>query len=547
MIDQSAPVGPFSIPLYRNIWIANIASQFGGLIQGVGAAWMMVQLGGSATQVALVQASVTLPIMFLSLLSGAIADNYPRRTVMLVAQIYMFAVSALLCLFAWMNWLSPWGLLAFTFLIGCGTALNAPSWQATVGDIVPRKTIAAAVAMNSLGFNIARSAGPAIGGAIVAAAGVATAFAINVVSYLGIIHVLISWRPEKPERPSLREDLSSAMASGIRYVLLSPSIRLVMVRAALFGIAASAVPSLMPLVAQHLIGGGAITFGVLSGAFGAGAVIGALANTRLRRRFSNEVLVRFTLTGMIAGAVIIALSPWMILTISGLLIYGAGWLLTMATMNVTVQLSAPRWVAGRALSLFQMAVFGAMAGGSWLSGTLAEMLGLADSILIMAALLSVSLAVGLFLKLPEVEDLNLDLVGRWRVPDVKLPVEPRSGPIHVAVSYRIRETDITHFMAAMNARRRIHLRDGARDWSLVRDLSDPDLWTEQYSFARWQDYVLHNERRTHADSASLDIIRSLHQGNWPPVIQRMLERPVSSAAFASNLPADSINDPTKTP
>lgn len=547
MTDETAPVGPFSISLYRNIWIANIASQFGALIQGVGAAWMMVQLGGTATQVALVQASVTLPVMILSLLSGAIADNYARRSVMLVAQIYMFAASALLCLFAWMGWLSPWGLLAFTFLIGCGTALNAPSWQATVGDIVPRKTIAAAVAMNSLGFNIARTAGPAAGGAIVAIAGVATAFAVNVFSYLGIILVLLTWRPEKPERPSLREDLGSAMASGVRYVLLSPSIRLVLVRAAFFGIAASAVPSLMPLVAQHLLGGGAVSFGILSGAFGAGAVLGALANTRLRRRLTSEHLIRCTMAAMIAGAVIIALSPWMALTIAGLLIYGASWLLTMATMNVTVQLSAPRWVAGRALSLFQMAAFGAMAAGSWLSGSLAEHFGVTNSLLVMSSLLLLNLVVGFVLRLPEVEDLNLDLIGRWKAPDVKLPVEPRSGPVHVALHFRILEKDVPRFLAAMNQRRRIHLRDGARDWSIVRDLSDPDLWIEQYSFARWQDYVLHNERRTHADTASVDVVRSLHQGNWPPFIQRMLERPVSSAALGSALSFDTTNDPTKTP
>lgn len=544
MPDTPSP-SPFSIPLYRRIWVANIASQFGGLIQSVGAAWLMVQLAGSETQIALVQASVTLPIMILSLLSGAVADNYPRRTVMLISQIYMFAVSALLFLCAFMGWLNPWMLLAFTFLIGCGTALNAPSWQATVGDIVPRQTIAAAVSMNSLGFNIARTAGPALGGAIVAAAGAAAAFAVNVVSYIGIIYVLLAWKPDKPLKPTLKEDLRTAIASGVRYVSMSPPIRQVMTRAALFGIAASAPLSLLPLVARELIGGGAVTFGILSGAFGIGAVIGALSNRRLRQRFSSELILRMTISAIIAGAILIALSGWLPLTVLGLVICGAGWLLSMATMNVTVQMSAPRWVVGRALSLYQMALFGAMAAGSWITGQLAENFGVRDALLIMTAAQSLSLIAGFFRRLPQVEDLNLDLKGLWRQPDIKVPVDPRSGPVHVTVEYRILETDIPRFFAAMNERRRIHLRDGARAWALVRDLSDPEVWKEQYSFARWLDYVLHNERRTHADDASLNIVKTLHQGSWPPVIVRMLERQVASVTFNPELASPTETDPTR--
>lgn len=544
MSDTQAP-SPFSIPLFKRIWVANIASQFGGLIQSVGAAWLMVQLGGSETQIALVQASVTLPIMILSLLSGAIADNFPRRTVMLLSQIYMFFVSAVLCVFAFMGGLSPWLLLTFTFLLGCGTALNAPSWQATVGDIVPRQTIAAAVAMNSLGFNIARTAGPALGGAIVAAAGAAAAFAVNVLSYLGIIYVLLAWKPEKPQKPALKEDLRTAIGAGVRYVSMSPPIRQVMARAALFGIAASAALSLLPLVAQDLVGGGAVTFGILSGAFGIGAVIGALSNARLRRRFTAESILRMTISMIIVGVVIVALSRVLPLTVLGLVICGSGWLLSMATMNVTVQMAAPRWVVGRALSLYQMAVFGAMAVGSWITGQLAETFGVSPALLTMAAVQSLSLAAGLFLRLPQVEEMNLDLTGRWRQPDMQVAVEPRSGPVHVSVKYRILESDIPRFMAAMNERRRIHLRDGARAWSLVRDLGDAEIWLEQYSFARWLDYVLHNERRTHADDVSINIVRSLHQGSWPPEVHRMLERQVTSVTFDPDLASPTSSDPTR--
>lgn len=537
---------PFSIPLFRRIWAANVASQFGGQIQSVGAAWLMVQLGGSKTQIALVAASVTLPILFVALLAGAIADNFPRRTVMLSAQVYMFTLSVVLCILAWTGALTPWLLLAFTFLIGCGMAMNAPSWQATVGDIVPRGTIASAVAMNSMGFNIARSAGPAFGGAVVAALGAAAAFTLNAVSYIGLIVVLFRWRPPEPEKPILRESLGSAMVAGLQYVALSPPIRRTMFRGALFGIGAGSVTSLMPLVARDLIHGGAVTFGLLLGAFGVGAVVGAVSNGRLRRKVSNEVAVRLSVSVLIAGVVIAALSPSLGLTMFGLLLGGWGWLITVATMNVAVQMSAPRWVVGRALSLYQMATFGAMAGSSWTSGLLSEHYGAGPALLIMSGVLAVSLVAGLFFRLPEVDHLNLDPVGRWQTPFTKVDIEPRSGPIRLTLQYRISEADIPAFISAMSERRRIRQRDGAKDWVLSRDLADAEVWVEQYRFARWADYVRHNERRTHADDDSLAAIRALHKGAWPPDVHRYLERQANNLTIRPGLPVDTTIDPTRT-
>lgn len=175
---------------------------------------MMVSLASSPQFVALVQASTTLPIMLLSLWAGAVADNLDRRLVMLWAQSFMLVVSAALAACAWWGLLSPWLLLAFTFLIGCGTALNGPAWQASVGDMVPRPVLPGAIAFNSMGFNIARSVGPAIGGLIVAAAGAATAFFANAVSYVGLIVVLARWRPEVPRRLLPRERLGVAMGRG---------------------------------------------------------------------------------------------------------------------------------------------------------------------------------------------------------------------------------------------------------------------------------------------------------------------------------------------
>ncbi|MET0360998.1 MAG: MFS transporter, partial [Sphingobium sp.] len=282
------PRSPLSVPIFRAIWIANLASNFGTVIQSVGASWMMIALSASAVHVALVQASMTLPITLLALVAGAVADSLDRRMVMMAAQGLMLAASTALAIFAFFGHLTPWLLLLFTFTLGCGTAFNGPAWQASVGEMVPRSAIPGAIALNSLGFNIARSVGPGIGGAIVAAAGAAAAFLVNAVSYLGLIVVLLRWKPDVPERRLPRESLGTAIGAGVRYVALSPHLRLTLGRATIFGLGAASVSALLPLVARDLMAGGPLTFGLLLGAFGIGSVTGALSSGWLRNHLSTE-------------------------------------------------------------------------------------------------------------------------------------------------------------------------------------------------------------------------------------------------------------------
>lgn len=534
-----ASASPWTYPIFRYIWVASLASNFGGLIQSVGASWMMLSLSASERMVAMVQASVTLPILLLSLLAGAIADNLDRRRVMLFAQAMMLAVSITLAAFAWAGWLTPVTLLTFTFLLGCGTALNGPAWQASVGDMVARPALPSAIALNSMGFNIARSLGPAIGGAIVAAAGAAAAFLVNALSYVGLIFVLSRWRPVRPPRQLPPERLDLAMAAGVRYVAMSPNIRRVLFRALLFGLSASAVPALMPVVARDLVAGGPLTYGVLLGAFGVGAVGGALLVRRLRARFATEQVVRLASAAFAIGAATTGVSPSLFATVPALLLAGAGWVVALSTFNVTVQLAAPRWVVARALALYQMFAFGGMAAGSFLFGSLAEAQGLASA-LVAASLLQVGgILLGTFLPLPVVKEVNLDPLARWREPETQVSVSPRSGPIVIRIEYRIREADIPAFLSVMSERRRIRMRDGARHWSLLRDLADPEVWLERYHVATWLDYVRHNQRRTHADATNMQQILALHIGPEKPQVQRMIERETHTLpGYASSEPHD---------
>ena len=517
-------LAPLRHPVFRTIWIASLASNFGGMIQSVGAAWLMTSISGSADMVALVTASVTLPIMLLSLFSGAAADSFDRRRMMLAAQSFMLAVSVTLAACTWAGLITPWLLLLFTFLIGCGSAMNGPAWQASVGEMVPRQDLPAAVALNSMGFNIARSAGPALGGAIVAAAGAAAAFAINALSYVGLVAVLLRWRPPESADRLPRERMGVAIAAGVRYAVMAPAIGVVIARSLVFGFGASCAAALMPLIARDLIGGGAVTYGLLLGSFGAGAVGGALASGRLRARLSTETIVRLATLVFAAAVVAAGLSRWLVPTMAALLAAGAAWVLALSTFNVTVQLNSPRWVVGRALSLYQMAAFGGMAAGSWVWGMTAEAHGIPIALFAAAGVQLLCAALGLALPLPESAAGDLDPRREWRPPETAIDLQPRSGPVVITVEFRIRDADVPEFLEAMAERRLIRRRSGARRWTLLRDLEDPELWVERFQLANWIEYIRHNNRITEAEVVASKRARALHVGPEPPRIRRMIER-----------------------
>lgn len=528
MSSESSPLAPLREPAFRTLWVANLGSSFGSLIQGVGAAWLMTSITDSVDLVALVQSSTSLPLMLFSLVGGAVADSLNRRWVMLGAQTFMLLVSLLLVVLTYGGLITPWLLLAMTFLLGCGLAFNNPSWQASVADLVPRPVLPAAVALNSIGFNLSRSFGPAVGGAIVAAAGAAAAFAINAVSYVGLIVALFLWKPPAGAPSTLpREAVGSAVVAGVRYVAMSPNILSVLVRAFLFSFSGIVVLALLPVEAASLPDGGPLVYGILLGAFGVGAVGGALLSTRLQQRYPAETVVRIAFAGFAICALALAYSSSAILTGLGLVIGGASWVLALSLFNVSVQLSSPRWVLGRALSVYQTATFGGMALGSWIWGLIAENVNLTTAFVIAACCLLVGLVVGLRLPLPARTVLDLDPLNRWKTPRVELNVEPRSGPIMIEITYKIRPQNVPAFMRVMSERQRIRRRDGARRWRLLRDLGSETNWIEVYEAPTWTEYVRHNLRLTKADANVSEQLRALHDSEDPPAVRRLIERPPS--------------------
>lgn len=521
---KPASDSPFSVPLFRVIWSTNLMAQFGGQIQAVGAAWVMTSMHASPQMIALVQTSNTLPIVLFSLLAGALADGMDRRKIMVGAQLFMLVASACLAAMTILGLLTPWVLLTFTFLISCGNAFNGPSWQASVGDIVPRHVLPNAVAMNGMGFNLARSLGPAIGGGLVAYFGGAAAFMVNAVGYIPLSIAFARWKPAREERRGPPELVHHAMGAGLRYVAMSPVILRVLFRSALFGFGAAAVPALMPVVARDVLAGGPLVFGALSGAFGIGAVSGAFAGQRLRRRYSTEALLRISGVCVAIGAAVAAVSHVQIFTMIGLLGAGVGWVIGFSTCNVMVQMASPRWVVGRAISVYQMGMFGGMALGSSSFGYLAQHHGVAMALLGAATCQVIAILAGFVAPLPKLEALDLDPLGTWTEPETSIPVEPRSGPVFVTIAWHIRPERMDAFTTAMAERRRIRRRDGAQDWRLAQDLAHPDTWLEMYRTPTWADYVRHNHRRTKADADNAQALLELHEGHQAPVVTRVLEQ-----------------------
>jgi MFS family permease len=529
---QATTLAPFRSRTFLKIWSASLVSNFGSLIQAVGASWLMTSLAPSADYVALVQASTTLPIMLLALPCGAIADIWDRRVIMLIAQGIMLTVSIVLAVMAYMGHLTPWSLLTFTFLIGCGVALYGPAWQSSVGEQVPREHIPAAVALNTMSYNLARTAGPAVGGVIVAVAGAPAAFLANALTYVGLISMLATWKRPKTPSHLPPETILMAMSAGLRYSRLSPGIRAVLLRGFVLGVAGSAIWALMPLIAKDLLRGGALTYGILFGTFGVGAVLGALVSSTARQNLQNEKLVRLATLGFALTAGVSAFSPWLILTLASFIIGGASWVLMLSTFNITVQLSSPRWVTGRALAIYQMVVFGGMAIGSWMWGEIAEGFSLVIAMAGSSVALALSVLLGFYARLPQTESLNLTAARGDLNVTPRVEVGPESGRVITTVTYQVAPHDHAAFVSAMQEVRRIRRRDGARRWMLMQDMSEPELWIERFHSPSWVEHVRRYHRFTIADQEIERRALAFHRGSEPPKIRHLLERPAGNMPIA---------------
>lgn len=518
------------------IWSASLLSNLGQLIQGVGAAWEMTRLTPSPGMVALVQTALMLPLMLVAVPAGAIADMFDRRKVAMAGLGFATCCAATLTVIAGLGLTTPWLLLAFCFLIGSGVALYGPAWQASVIEQVKPETLPAAVALSSVSYNIARSFGPAIGGLLVVAAGAMATFAVNAVFYLPLLLAFYLWQRKHVPPRLPPERLHRAIISGARYAIHSPPVRSVMIRGFATGFAGASLSALTPLVARDLLHGDASTYGLLLGAMGIGAIAGALAVSAVRERLQAEMAV--SLCSVLAGLMVIllGLSHSLLLSVLVMAVAGVFYLLQTTLLSVGVQLSAPRWVAARALSWFQSALTGGIALGAWIWGLLTAEWGLQGTLMASGLMLALTPLIGRLWPMPPLKPAGTEPFEISNEPEVALPITARSGPIVIEIEYRVDPGQARQFYQVMQELQGMRLRNGAFDWSLARDIADAELWTERYHCPTWGDYLRQRSRFTQADRDLQLKADSFHTPGSGPRVHRRLERPHGSVRWHADTP-----------
>jgi MFS family permease len=520
---------PLRIALFRDRWIASTVSNVGTWMQDTAGTWLMTTLTASPLLIALMQAAASLPVLLLGLLAGATADIFDRRRLLIFWQVWMLVSVLVLAVLTFLGHISPWALLAFTFLLNTGSAMNNPAWQAIVPELVPRELIPDTVSLNSASNNLARAVGPALGGLMVAAFsrvnnGAGSVFFLNALSFAGVIWVLVNWKRVplfKSVLPS--ERIAGSIRSGLRYVRYSPSLQSSLLRAFTFTFFVSAVWSLLAVVANRDLHQGALGYGILNGSLGVGAVIAATVLGRIRRRFSADKIIAIATLYNIVTLVVLAEVRSPAIIIATLLVDGFAWTSTMATLNTSVQLAVPAWVQARALGTYLMTFQGGLALGAITWGFVAEHSSTPKALL--------SAAAGLLVTLPFVHRYKI-LQGpvpdhtpyQWKNPAPQLAgdSEPSAGPVRVSVDYVIAVEDYAEFTKAIHELRGVRLRDGAIRWGIYRDAMNPERLNETFVMESWLDYLRSRERMTAQDEAIRERVYGMHRGDGRPKVSHQI-------------------------
>ncbi|MCP9274011.1 MFS transporter [Mycolicibacterium arenosum] len=506
---------PLRSPVYRMLWIAQLVSNLGTWMQTVGAQWMLVDDPRAAVLVPLVQTATTLPVMLLALPSGVLADLIDRRRLLIATQGAMAAGVGLLATLTGFGLTTPAVLLTLLFVIGCGQALTAPAWQAIQPDLVPAEQIPSAAALGSMSINGARAIGPAIAGVLVAVSGPTLVFALNAVSFVGIVVVLVAWRRPAVESGYPPERALAALSAGGRFIRSSPIVRRILLRAALFIIPASAIWGLLPVIASGSLGLSSSGYGLLLGALGAGAVTGAFLLGRLRARFGQNALLTTGAFGFAVATVVVARVPVFSAVFAALVVGGASWLLTLSTLNASMQLSLPAWVRARGLSVYQLIFMGGQALGSVVWGVIAAATTSSTSLLVSAGLLVLCGLSSLWWPLhAKTSDLDLTPSSHWPEPTLIFEPEPLDGPVLVITAYRVPPENEDAFLKAMAVQGRSRQRTGASEWRVFRSVEHESTFVETFVVRSWGEHMhQHYTRLTGQDRLIEEAVERLVDGD----------------------------------
>ncbi|HEY1965325.1 MAG TPA: MFS transporter [Acidobacteriaceae bacterium] len=514
---------PLKIPLFRDRWIASTVSSIGTWMQDTAGTWLMTSLTGSPLLIALMQTAASLPVLLLGLLAGATADIFDRRKLLIFWQAWMLGSVGILAILTFLGHVSPWALLAFTFLLNIGSAMNNPAWQAIVPELVPRELIPDTVSLNAASNNLARAVGPALGGLMVAgfqrvSVGAGSVFFLNALSFAGVIWVLVNWKRIPLFKSALpAERIEGSIRSGLRYVRYAPDLQASLIRAFVFTFFVSAIWSLLAVVARRDLKQGPLGYGILNGSLGLGAVAGATFLHRIRQRFSTDQILAAATLYNVAVLLILAFVRSPSILITALILSGTAWTCTMSTINVSVQLAVPAWVQARALGTYMMTFQGGMALGAVLWGTIAEHTSTPIAL--------ASAAGGLLVTFPFARRFRIlhgplpdhtPYPSKRPAPQPTPDTEPTDGPVRISVEYHVPAENYAEFTRAIHQLRGVRLRDGAMRWGIYRDAIDPEHLEETFIMESWLDFLRSRERITASDEAIRARVRALHRHDDPP-------------------------------
>jgi MFS family permease len=513
--------GPLRQTVFAVLWCATIIGNIGSFVRDVASAWLVTDLSPSPAAVAMVQAASTLPIFLLAIPAGVLSDILDRRRFLIVIQLVLASASLCLLVLSALGLQSVTSLITLTFVGGIGAALMAPTWQAIVPELVNKHDVKNAVALNSLGINISRAIGPAIGGLLLAAFGAAFTYGVDLISYAFVIAALAWWRRPAAGDDALSEQFFGAFRAGLRYARASHELHVVLVRAAVFFLFSSSVWALLPLVARQLLGGDAGFYGLLLGAVGVGAITGALVMPRLRARFEAGTLLlgAALVTALVMGGLAMAPPKWAALLV--LLALGAAWITALTTLNGTAQAILPNWVRGRALAIYLTVFNGAMTVGSLAWGAVAQGVGVQTTLLLGAGGLVAAGVIFHFIKLPKGE-ADLVASNHWPEPFTEAPVAHDRGPVLVLIDYEIDPADRPPFLAALARLSGERRRDGAYGWGITEDSADARHIVEWFMVESWAEHLRQHRRVSMADADIQAEVVQFHRGSSPPVVRHLL-------------------------
>ncbi|MEW6492611.1 MAG: MFS transporter [Cyanobacteriota bacterium] len=521
-ITSTSAWSPLRQPVFRALWIASAVSNIGTWMHDVGAAWLMTSLSPSPFLVALMQAASSLPFFLLALPAGAIADVVDRRKMLLFTQAWMLAAAALLGVMTVADITTPWTLLALTFALSIGSAMNMPVWQAVIPELVVKEELPSAVTLNGIVINLSRSIGPAVAGIIIAAAGTGVVFLLNAASFIGVMLVLNRWQRTHQNSALPAERFVGAIQAGIRYARFAPLLQTVLIRTVAYILFGSALFALLPLLGRKELGLDALGYGIILGCWGIGGLSGAFILPKVRQKASIDRLVAGASVLMGVMMLLLASTRNIYLVCGLMFVVGIASLTVMVSLSVSAQTAVPTWVRARALAIHMLVFQGCMAVGSLFWGAIAQRTGISTALTAAAIGLIVCVVLTPRYRLRCVEKLDLSASLHWHQPARSIEPCPNDGPVLVTLEYRIDPNNAEEFNKVMQALSVTRRRDGAIQWGLFQDLSDPGRFVETIVVESWAEHKRQYERVTNADRAIEERARAFHIGDEPPKVSQMI-------------------------